>query len=309
MTLSIIIPTFNRSQILRNLLDALTHDTRSLAAIDHEIIVVDDRSTDNTYEMVTRDFPSVRIVQGPGKNAEAAKRVAIENTQSDFIVSLDDDCIPRSGWIATALPALEGGEKIVQCKLVFHDLGQKELHDESSAHFRVGFRFDMMPLAQLNGGFHPQYIEFCHEFGCFFAREVLNKVPLDDPNLVGDKFGSSASFSLRAKKLGYKIFFEPASIVDHWGALSGGFAERVKKVHAKKQCTPYVIDLIHNFFLFGRLYRPLRIPLLIPYYFLGGLYLSVKQRKNCLKYFIRGIVNGLTAPIQEVIPYKSISSR
>ncbi len=308
MTIDIIIPTYNRRELLCKLISSLQSDQASLQVATINIIVADDKSTDGTREAISQQFQDVLIVEGPGRNAEMAKRTAIESSKGDFIVCLDDDCIPRHGWIAVVLPLLERGEKIVQSKVIFYDFGQEDLQDEAPPNFRVGFRFDMMPVAQLNGGYRPQYIEFSHEFGCFIAREVLKHTPLDDPNLVGDKFGSSASFSLRARQLGYRVFFEPASVIDHWGSQTGGFKDRVQKVQTKKECTPYVINLVHNFFYFGRKYRPLRVPILIPYYLVGGLYLSLKQRKNCLHYFIQGIRNGLTAPIKPVVPYQRMGT-
>ncbi|MFI5200838.1 MAG: glycosyltransferase family 2 protein [Candidatus Kapaibacterium sp.] len=305
MTLSIIIPTFNRCDILRGLLTMLHSDEVSKTAMEYEIIVVDDQSKDNTWKIVSTEFPAVKLLRGPGHDAEQAKRGAVEASVGDYIVCLDDDCLPRPGWLKGVQEDLNRGEKIVQCKLVFHDLGQKELQDESRKYFRSGFRADMMPLAILNGGYRPQYIMLCHEFGCFFSREVLKKVPLDDPNLIVD-FGPSASFSLRARKYGYRVFFEPASVIDHLGATSGGLIDRVKKQAPKKNCNEYTTKVVHNFMVFARMYRPLRIPFLIPYYIAGGLYLSIKQRKNCLKYFSKGLIGGLTKQFKPVIPYGNL---
>jgi glycosyltransferase involved in cell wall biosynthesis len=302
MKLSIIIPTFNRRDILRGLLQMLHNDEESKAAIDYEIIVVDDLSKDGTWEMVSNEFPAVKLLRGPGKNAELAKRGAVEASTGDYIVCLDDDCLPRPGWIKEVEADLRRGEKIVQCKLVFLDLGQKELSDESQKYFRSGFRADMMPLSILNGGYQQQYILLCHEFGCFFSREVLGKVPLDDPNLVVD-FGPSASFALRARKHGYRVFFEPASVINHLGATSGGLIDRVQKQAPKKNCNEYTTKVVHNFMLFARMYKPMRIPFLILYYIAGSLYLSMKQRKNCFKYFAKGLFQGLTKRFVPVIPY------
>jgi GT2 family glycosyltransferase len=282
----------------------LHNDEESKRAIDYDIFVVDDQSSDNTWSMVSSEFPGVKLLRGPGHDAEQAKRGAVEASTGDFIVCLDDDCLPRPGWLKAVKEDLLRGEKIVQCKLIFHDLGQQELRNESRKYFRSGFRADMMPLAILNGGYRAQYIMLCHEFGCFFSREVLRKVPLDDPNLIVD-FGPSASFSLRAREYGYRIFFEPGSIIDHIGATSGGLIDRVKKQAPKKNCNEYTTKVVHNFMVFARLYRPLRIPFLILYYLAGSFYLSMKQRKNCMKYFVKGLIGGLTKRFVPVIPYKN----
>ncbi len=308
MRLSIIIPTFNRSAILRGLLTALAHDEASLDALDHEIIVVDDQSNDDTCEMVTRDFPMVRLLRGPGKNAEAAKRAAVEISTGDYIVALDDDSMPAPGWLARIKPALERGEVIVQAKIIWVDLGQANIQDESSKRsFRTGFRFDMMPIALLFGGYHPQYINICHEFGCFIARRVLKDVPLDDQNLLFHHLGESASFYLRAKDKGYRVYFEPSCLIEHLGALAGGCKDRSQKMPTKQNCSDFTTGVVHNIMILTRMYQPWRIPILVPYYLAGGIYLSIKQRKNCLKYFARGLSAGLRKKFEPVVPYMHIT--
>ena len=307
MRLSVIIPTYNRSPILRDLLAMLTNDKESQEALDHEIIVVDDQSKDDTWEMVSKEFPSVRLLRGPGKNAEFAKRAAVEISTGDYIVALDDDSMPANGWLARIKPALDRGEDIVQAKIIWIDLGQANLQDETSKKlFRTGFRFDMMPIALLYGGYRPQYITICHEFGCFVARDVLRKVPLDDRNLMFHHLGESASFYLRAKEAGYRVFFEPSCIIEHLGALAGGCQDRSQKQPTKKNCSEYTVGVVHNIMVLTRMYQPSRILLLIPYYVAGGIYLSMVQRKNCLKYFVRGLYNGLTRRFVSVLPYSNL---
>ncbi|HET6402084.1 MAG TPA: glycosyltransferase family 2 protein [Candidatus Kapabacteria bacterium] len=307
MTLSIIIPTFNRREILTRLLRMLHDDEESKAAIDYEIIVVDDRSTDGTWDMVSSEFPGVKLIQGQGKNAEIAKRAAVEVSVGDYIVCLDDDSMPKAGWLSHVRESLRKGEKIVQAKIIWTDLGQKECRDETNKKtFRTGFRFDMMPVALLYGGYRRQYINICHEFGCFVARDVLTKVPLDDRNLMFHHLGESGSFYLRASKAGFRVLFEPSCVIEHLGALAGGCLERSEKQPPKKNCNEYTIGVVHNLIVLARMYQPTRIFLLIPYYIAGGLYLSIKQRKNCFKYFARGLIMGLTQRFVPVIPYDNI---
>jgi glycosyltransferase involved in cell wall biosynthesis len=301
MRISVIIPTYNRKNILRKLLASLVSDTQIPEGVECEIIVADDRSKDGTAEMVTTEFPSVRLVYGPGKDAELNKRAAVEVSTGDFLVNLDDDCIPRHGWIAKVVPDLLRGEKLVQCKIIFLDHGQKEMQDESKEHFRSGYRWDGLPELILYGGYRPQYLKSCHEFGLFAAREVLAKVPLDDPNLKFNHQGESASFYFRAKHEGYKVYFQPDAIIDHLGADEGGCKERSEKVSPKKNCNDFTTGMVHNMIVLNRKVNPGKLPIMITYYLVGSLYLSILQKKNCFKYFYRGIRDGLR---KEFVPMR-----
>lgn len=60
--LSIIIPTFNRRDILEHLLECLRTQTTD----DFEIIVVIDGSTDGTEDMIKNKYPEIHTVKGSG---------------------------------------------------------------------------------------------------------------------------------------------------------------------------------------------------------------------------------------------------
>ena len=57
-TLSVILVSYNVRVFLEQ---ALVSIQKALGAIDHEIIVVDNDSTDNSAEWVEKKFPSVRL--------------------------------------------------------------------------------------------------------------------------------------------------------------------------------------------------------------------------------------------------------
>ena len=87
-TVSAVIATFNRAPELRTALMRLLGQSYPV----HEILVVDDGSTDGTDVLVRGEFPSVRYVRLP-HNAGLihARNFGFVNTDGDFILSVDDD--------------------------------------------------------------------------------------------------------------------------------------------------------------------------------------------------------------------------
>ena len=84
-SLSIVIPAFNEEQSLRDVLNAISVD------VPHEIIVIDDGSTDNTFP-VAKEYPFVRSVhhilnRGYGAAIITGFRIA----EGDIIVTIDAD--------------------------------------------------------------------------------------------------------------------------------------------------------------------------------------------------------------------------
>lgn len=87
-TISAIIATFNRANVLRDALARLATQSR----VPDEIIVVDDASTDDTPVVVRTEFPHVRYIRLPQNMGVAfARNMAVANSTGDYLMFLDDD--------------------------------------------------------------------------------------------------------------------------------------------------------------------------------------------------------------------------
>jgi dolichol-phosphate mannosyltransferase len=71
--ISLVVPTFNESENVREFLTALRGVLESVAPGRYEIIVVDDDSPDRTWELAAElDFPEVRVVRRRGERGLAS---------------------------------------------------------------------------------------------------------------------------------------------------------------------------------------------------------------------------------------------
>lgn len=87
---SIIIPTYNRADLILKTLDSVLKQTFT----DYEIIIVDNYSTDNTKEVLAPyiDSGKIKFIQHD-KNYERAKsrNTGMENANGEFVTFLDSD--------------------------------------------------------------------------------------------------------------------------------------------------------------------------------------------------------------------------
>lgn len=100
--LSIIIPTFNRQDLLAKALDGYLHQS-ALHSIA-ELLVVDDGSTDNTRSIVERfisgaPFP-VRYLWQPNKGPAAARNNGIREAAASLVLFTDSDIVPHRDLVA-----------------------------------------------------------------------------------------------------------------------------------------------------------------------------------------------------------------
>jgi len=105
MEVSVIIPTHNRAASLDNLLIDLTAQD---GAVDFEILVVDNRSTDLTREVVERHAARDRRVrylfeENPG--ASCARNCGIAESRAPILAFIDDDVRPSHDWVASVAAA------------------------------------------------------------------------------------------------------------------------------------------------------------------------------------------------------------
>lgn len=97
-TVSVIIPTYNRKELLHETLNSLAQQT---FPSDHfEIIIVDDGSTDGTAAISTEAFPFVlRYFTQSNQGDAIARNLGARQSQADVLVFLDDDMLVEPDYL------------------------------------------------------------------------------------------------------------------------------------------------------------------------------------------------------------------
>jgi glucosyl-dolichyl phosphate glucuronosyltransferase len=106
--ISVVICTYNRADRLSLTLEAVSKQTTS--ATDFEILVVDNRSTDNTFdicEYYQERLANFRYLYEPIQGLSKARNTGWQATQTPYIAYLDDDAIPCEEWIKSILDIFE----------------------------------------------------------------------------------------------------------------------------------------------------------------------------------------------------------
>lgn len=98
--LTVLMPTFNRAEVLRTTLEAMTRVRRGQLSVD--FVVVDNASTDTT-PAVLRELAArlpLRVLREPkpGK-CNALNRALAEAPLGDIVVFTDDDVTPDASWL------------------------------------------------------------------------------------------------------------------------------------------------------------------------------------------------------------------
>ncbi len=113
--ISVVIPERNESESLPRLLEQL-HATMKEASLRYEVIVVDDYSTDNSFEILTQlvnKYP-LRVLKKKGIIGKGASILeGLENTKGSVIVLLDADLVKQVKEIPHLIGELKNADIVV----------------------------------------------------------------------------------------------------------------------------------------------------------------------------------------------------
>lgn len=222
MTISVIIPTFRRPDDLLACLEGLRPYLPSATAQEpsfpspgnlsvSDIIVSDDARDPNLRTTLAERFPSVTWLPGPQRGPAANRNHGAGQASGDWLVFLDDDCLPQPGW-------LEGFAEALRLQPHLQILEGRTCSD------RQRLRHDEEAPVNETGG----YLWSCNlaiRKACFVA---LNGFDESFPHAAME----DVDFRARLRKAGFSVAFVPAATVVHpWRILQTASLHRRWQAH------------------------------------------------------------------------------
>lgn len=98
-TVSIVICTYNRSDLLERCLDYLQYQTNQ----NFEVVVINGPSTDNTEDVLEKYKHRIKIARNSKRNLSISRNMGIELSDGDLIAFIDDDALPFDDWVDTLI--------------------------------------------------------------------------------------------------------------------------------------------------------------------------------------------------------------
>jgi glycosyltransferase involved in cell wall biosynthesis len=112
MSVSVIIPTFNRSAMLREAVESVCMQDYS----SKEIIIVDDGSTDDTEDMISRFQPGIIYIRVQNGGVSRARNIGIRRSSGELIAFLDSDDLWLPGKLKRQVEYFQKNPDIHLCQ-------------------------------------------------------------------------------------------------------------------------------------------------------------------------------------------------
>lgn len=208
VNVSVIIPTYNRKNLLKRALHSVSNQT----FIPREIIVVDDGSSDGTKDWVLERFPDVRYIYQDNSGVSSARNAGIKEAIGSWIAFLDSD----DEWMSN---------KLEQQKRVINSFQEAWLCHTNEIWIRNGVRVNQMKKHQKYGGnVFENCLDICRisPSSVLIKKEVFEMVGLFDESL---KVCEDYDLWLRITAVLPVIFLDQPLIIKY-----GGHTDQLSRV-------------------------------------------------------------------------------
>jgi N-acetylglucosaminyl-diphospho-decaprenol L-rhamnosyltransferase len=121
----VIVPTYEGRRHLESFLPSLAEQT-----LQHEVIVVDNASTDGTRDFLRERWPQVRVISLPeNRGFGKAANAGVDAASSEIVVLLNNDIVCTPTFLERLVAALDPGQGFVMAAPVLVRRGDEERID------------------------------------------------------------------------------------------------------------------------------------------------------------------------------------
>jgi GT2 family glycosyltransferase len=226
MNLSIVIPSYNRPDLLQACLSSVQRH----APTESEVIVVDDASPGGVIRETASAFAGVRVLRQPRRRGFcAAVNVGIRAARGEFVELLNDDTEVTAGWASNALAAFDDRSVAAVAPLVLFKPAQPE---DTPRIDSAGDRYYLGGIAGKRGHgepLTPAYLQRRLVFGASGSSAFYRRNALLQVGAFPEEFGAyfeDVDLAFRLHRAGYRVMVEPRSLVFHRGSASHGTTGR-----------------------------------------------------------------------------------
>lgn len=216
---SVVIPNWNGAHFLPGCLDSLRR--QDYAPL--EILVADNASSDGSRDLLATQYPDVRLVALPeNRGFTGACNAGMTAARGEIVVLLNNDTEADPGWVSAIVDTFARHPKagLVASKMLLFD--RRDHFHTAGDLFRVDGRLFNRGVWERDEG---QYDQEEYVFSACGGSAAYRRAMLDEIGLLDDDFFFSCEdmdLAWRAQLAGYRCVYQPAAVVYHRLAATGG---------------------------------------------------------------------------------------
>ena len=231
---SIIIPVFNQFHYTYDCLKSIFKYTEN---VEFEIIIADDLSTDNTINLkeYVENIKYIRNDKNLGfiKNCNNASKFAT----GKYILFLNNDTQVQKNWLNSLLEIIETNEKIgmVGSKLIYPN-GRLQEAGGIIWNNASGLNYGKSDDPTKSEYSYVKEVDYISGASIIIKKDLWQKIGGFDERYAPAYF-EDTDLAFEVRKNGYKVIFQPKSLVVHFEGISHGTSikDSIKKYQLKNK--------------------------------------------------------------------------
>jgi hypothetical protein len=218
VSVSVIIVNWNGRHHLTRCLPSLQAQTYR----DFEVVVVDNGSTDNSVTWLAQEHPDVRVLQNPRNlGFAAANNQAVRETESPYLVTLNNDTEATQEWLAELIVAVESDVTVGMVA------SQMLLAHRPDVIDSAGIEVDWTGTAWQRQRGEPmdEGGDLEKVFGPCAGAALYRRTMLDEIELFDERFFAyyeDVDLAWRAQNAGWRCLYTPRARIYHVHSATGG---------------------------------------------------------------------------------------
>ncbi|MBF2018343.1 MAG: glycosyltransferase [Rivularia sp. T60_A2020_040] len=218
MSIAVIVPTYRRSQDLARCLQALQNQTRSA---DEVIVVVRDTDTETWSFLAAFDSKSLplRTAKVSVTGVVAAMNTGLDTATTDIVAFTDDDAAPHTDWLLRIESHYLADERVGGVggrDWVYHGT---DLEDGNSVTVGQVRWFGKVIGNHHIGSGEAREVDVLKGVNMSFRRAAIEGWHFDERMRgTGAQVHFELAFSLKLKRAGWKLIYDPKIAVNHYPA-------------------------------------------------------------------------------------------
>lgn len=236
MKATVVIPNYNGIKYLADCLDALDTQTTE----DFSVLVVDNGSTDGSFELLGNYPGVVGIRFEQNKGFCVAVNAGIHAAKSEYVILLNNDTQVRKNFVEKLIWAMEQDEAIFSVSARMLNMQQPDLIDDAGdLYCSLGWAF-----ARGKGKPATKYDTFCDVFAACGGAAIYRKAVFEEIGYFDEKhfaYLEDLDIGYRARIYGYRNCYEPKAEVLHAGSGFSGSRYNEFKVNFSSANSVYII--------------------------------------------------------------------
>lgn len=243
MELSIIVVNYNTKEFLRRCINSILENVSK--KLNYEIIVVDNASSDQSAEMVRKEFPKIKLVANKenGGFSKANNQGIKISEKSKYVLFLNPDTIVQKQTIETMIEFMDDNKNAgaSTCKLVMLN---GEIDDASHRGFPTPWNSfshflgiaKIFPKSKIFSGYNLGWMDMnsTHEIDALAGAFMLVRREAGEEAKWWDEdyffYGEDIDFCYMLRQKGWKIYYVPTVFVTHYKGVSGGIKSVSKDI-------------------------------------------------------------------------------